>query len=130
MRTRRVIPAAIVALVVSAAVPRAQQPVQGPAIWRDFAATLQPGAAISLRLTSGQRVRATLLQVSGEAITIQPKTRVPVSPQQVAYGDIESIELQRTSGGIGIGKAVAIGLAVGAGAFLGLLMIAVASFSD
>jgi hypothetical protein len=130
MTRHRVLPALIVMLVVTGAVPRAQEPALGASIWREFAATLQPGAAITLRLTTGQRVNASLLQVSSEAITIQPRTRVPVPPQRVAYADIESLELRRTNGGIGIGKAVAIGAAVGAGAFLGLLMIALATLSD
>lgn len=129
MKTKGIVPLVISAFLVTAAVPRAQQ-VQGAEIWREFAATLQPGASISVRLTGGQRVKASLLRVSDEAITIQPQTRVPVPPQQVAYRDIESLELQRTGGGIGVGKAVAVGVAVGAGAFLGLLMIALATLSD
>lgn len=130
MKTKCIPAVVMIAVMATATAPRAQQ-VQGAAIWREFAATLQPGASIAVRLTSGQRVKATLLQVSDEAITIQLKTRVPVAPHQVAYADIESLELQRANGGgVGIGKAVAIGAAVGAGAFLGLLMIALASWAD
>ncbi len=126
MKTNGTAALVMIALIVTAAAPRAQE----PAVWREFAATLQPGAPITVRLTAGQRVKATLLQVSDDAITIQPATRVPVRPQQVAYADIESLELRRTGGGIGVGKAVALGVAVGAGAFLGLLMIALATLSD
>jgi hypothetical protein len=118
-----------VALLVATAAPRAQE-TASPAVWREFAATLQPGAAVVVRTTAGQRVKASLLQVSDEAITIQPKTRVPVPPQQVRYADIESIELQRANGGAGLARAVAIGAAVGAGAFLGLLLIFVAAIED
>ena len=130
MTTHGIVTALVIVLAVPFAAPRAQEPVEGAAIWRAFASTLQPGASISVRLTSGQRVRATLLQVSDEAITIQPKTRAPVPPQQVAYADIRSIELQRSNGGVGLGKAIAIGVAVGAGAFVGLLMIALAAVAD
>ena len=131
MKADGIIIAVIVAFLATIASPAAAQPpAPDAAIWREFAATLQPGAAVSVRLAGGQRLKATLLQVSDDGITIQPRTRVPVAPQQVAYADIRSIELQKASGGVGIGKAIAIGVAVGAGAFVGLLMIALAAVAD
>jgi|SRR6266850_6636751 len=98
-------------------------------VWRAFAEKLHVGFTVKVRLKDGTRVRATLLQVSSDSMTIQPKTRIPVEPQAVPFGTIESLDVDR-SNGIGVGKAVAIGVASAAGAFVGLMLIAFAVAGD
>ena len=130
MQTHTLARAAVAALLVLTLpfTAAAAQPASSPAeVWRDFARRLEPGASILVRTASGQRVKAALLQVTDDAITIQPKTRRSVPPQRVAFADIQSLEVQR-NGGLGVGKAVALGAAVGAGAFFALLALAVAAF--
>ena len=124
--------ASALALVVLLAAPRvgaAQTIVSAPDVWRDFAQRIDPGTTLKLRLTSGQRFKATLLQVSDVALILQPKTRIPVPPQQVAFADIESMEIDTTKG-VGVGKAIAVGVASAAGAFLGLMVLAFAVWGD
>ena len=64
---------------------------------------------------------ATLVGVRDNAMLVQPKTRIPVPIQAVPYQDV--IRIERTKPGIGTGKAVAIGVATGAGAFFGILAL-------
>ena len=94
-------------------------------IWRAFVEKLHVGSTLNVRLKDGTRVKATLLQVSPDAMTIQPRTRIPVDPQAVPYTAIESLDVDRRDG-IGVGKAIGIGVASAAGAFLGLMLIAFA----
>jgi hypothetical protein len=118
-----------IVLVVLLASPRlamAQQVAPSPDLWRNVAAKVTPGATVKLRLQDGTKLTAVLLQASDEAITIKPKTRVPVPPQRVEYTAIESIELEER-GGIGAAKAAAIGIVSGVGAFLGMLLVFVAT---
>src|SRR5688572_10997206 len=104
----------------------AQTPAQGD-VWRAFAERIDVGTRIRVRMRDGQRVTATLVQTSPEGLLLQPRTRLPVPVQRVAYDDIASIE-RDDARGIGAGKAVAIGVASGVGAFLGVLLIMIAAF--
>ena len=118
----------VLLIVVALLLPRTVT-AQGGAtadVWRDFAKQIAVGSELRVRLSNGQKFNATLVSATDEAMLLQPKTRQPVGVQRVPYGDVESLE-RRKDGGGGVGKAVAIGAAVGAGALLGLLaFIAVA----
>src|SRR5688500_13585366 len=105
---------------------QAQTPAPGE-VWRTFAERVEVGSRIRLRMRDGQRVTATLVQAGPDGLLLQPRTRTPVPVQRVAYDDILSIE-RDDARGIGAGKAVAIGVASGVGAFLGVLLILMASF--
>jgi hypothetical protein len=99
-----------------------------PDVWKTFASRIDVGAQLNVRLRDGQRFRATLIEAREDALLVQPKTRVPVPVQPVAYDAIVSLE--QAKGGIGAGKAVAIGVATGVGAFFGTLLIMLAAVSD
>lgn len=116
-------------LVALLAAPRAyaQATVAGPEIWRSFATRIEPGKTLKVRLTSGQRFKATLLQVSDGGLTVQPKTRAPVPPQIVPFADVASLEID-TGKGANVGKAIAIGAGVAAGAFFGLMALMFAAW--
>ena len=105
--------------------PFAQATLQ-PDVWRGFAQQIDVGARIKIRLDDGQRVVATLIQAGTDSLVVQPRTRVPVPVQRIAYDRIASIERDKP-GGIGAGRAVAIGVASGVGAFLGTLLILIAT---
>ena len=115
----RIIVAALIALLL--AMPAAAQDQGG--VWREFAARVDVGSELTVRLRDGQRFRATLIAVRDDAMLVQPKTRVPVPVQPVPYDAIQSLE-RRREGGIGPGKAAAIGVASGVGTFFALLLIA------
>ena len=103
----------------------AQTPPQSE-IWRAFAQKVDVGTRVKVRLDDGQRVVATLIEADADGVLLQPRTRVPVPVQRIAYDRIASLE-RDDARGIGAGKAVAIGVASGVGAFLGTLLILIAT---
>jgi hypothetical protein len=115
--------------VLLALPPQLHAQTVGPDIWRAFAEKLEPGKTLKIRLRHGPRFKATLLHVSPDVMTVQPKTRVAVPPQSVPFDRVESIEVDHSKG-IGIGKAVAIGAGVAAGAWLALMALAFAVWGD
>jgi len=90
-------------------------------MWRSFAERVDVGTELNVRLNNGRRFRATLVGVRDNAMMVQPKTRIPVPIQAVPYEDVMQIE--RTRSGIGAGKAVAIGVAAGVGAFFAVVAL-------
>jgi hypothetical protein len=96
-------------------------PRQDADIWRQYAVRLPIGSTVKIRTTDGERLTAVLLTVDDAGITVKPRTRIPVPAQQVAFGQLVQLELTRE--GWNIAKAAAIGGAVGAGVFLGLMML-------
>jgi hypothetical protein len=90
-------------------------------MWRSFAERIDVGTELNVRLNNGRRFRATLVGVRDNAMMVQPKTRIPVPIQAVPYEDVMQIE--RTRSGIGAGKAVAIGVAAGVGAFFAVVAL-------
>ena len=113
-------------LIITIATPSfAQTQAQGD-LWRAFAQKVEVGTRVKLRLDDGQRVVATLIEANADGLLVQPRTRVPVPVQRIAYERIVSLERDKGRG-IGAGKAVAIGVASGVGAFLGTLLILIAT---
>jgi uncharacterized protein (DUF2062 family) len=51
---------------------------------------------------------------------------VPEPPQRIRFGELDQLEPKQN--GSSVAKAVAIGAAVGAGTFLGILMLLAASW--
>ena len=99
------------------------------AVWRAFAERVDVGSSVRVRLHDGRKFTATLVQAQPGALLLQPKTRLPVPVQPVAYESIASIERVRNDG-VSAGKAAAIGVATGVGAFLATLFIFVAAIDD
>lgn len=90
-------------------------------VWRNFAEHIEIGTELNVRTNDGRHFRATLVGTRGTAMLVQPKTRIPVPVQTVPYDTVTRIE--RTRPGLGAGKAVAIGVATGVGAFFGILAL-------
>jgi len=97
-------------------------------VWKTFAGRMDVGVELNVRLRNGQKFRATLIDAREDVLLLQPKTRIRVPVQPVAYDAIASLE--RVKGGIGAGKAVAIGVATGVGAFFGTLLLILAAAGD
>ena len=114
----------LIALVVPSGAG-AQAPVD---VWKTFAGRIDVGTELNVRLRNGQKFRATLLDAGEDVLLLQPKTRIPVPAQPVAYEAIVSLE--RAKRGIGAGKAVAIGVATGVGAFFGIFLTILAVWGD
>lgn len=124
-------------LVVVAIGPTAAQPPDNAvaqaadtaSVWRTFASRIEVGAPIKVSLGTGQTFKATLVDARPDVLLVQPKTRVAVPVQPIAYDAIVSIERERP-GGIGGGKAALIGVASGAATFFGILFIMLAAIDD
>jgi hypothetical protein len=112
---------ALIAIVLMIPAAASAQPANGD-IWRTFAQRLDVGSDVMVRLQNGQRFRATLIEARADALVLQPRTRRPLPVQPVAYEAITSLERHENRGG-GVGKAIGIGAAVGAGTFLAILAI-------
>jgi S1-C subfamily serine protease len=122
----------VIALFVAAmlgAQPVLAQVSDTAGLWRAFAEKVEVGSSLKVRLHDGRKFTATLVQAQPGALLLQPKTRVPVAVQPVPYESIVSIERVR-NGGIGAGKAAAIGVATGVGAFFATLLIFIAAIDD
>jgi hypothetical protein len=116
-------------LIAALALPGAAA-AQVPAdVWRTFAEKVEVGSEVRVRLTDGQRFRAVMVAAGQDALMLQPKTRVPVPVQAVPYAAIASLERSGQSG-VGAGKAAAIGIATGVGAFFATMAIILAVVSD
>ena len=113
-------------IVVALAAPAAAQTPSNPDVWRTFAGRIEVGSRVKVRLADGQRFSATLIEASPGDLVIQRRTRVPVPVQRVPYEAIVSLERDEARG-MGAGKAIAIGVASGVGAFLGILLVLGAS---
>ena len=97
-------------------------------VWRSFAERVDVGTELNVRLNDGHHMRATLVGVRADAVLLQPKTRIPVSIQAVPYDSIVRMEPRKA--GHSAGKAVAIGVATGVGAFFGIMLLIVAAVAD
>ena len=80
-------------------------------------------------MKAGRGLKGTLMVVEPDAIVVKPKTRVARPERRLSYTDIEFVEVQERSG-TNIAKAAVIGVATGAGAFFGLMLVAFAIIDD
>ncbi|MEO8256371.1 MAG: hypothetical protein ABI868_03410 [Acidobacteriota bacterium] len=94
---------------------------QDDEIWRQYAAHLPIGSAIRIRTTGGERLTAVLLTVDDSGLTVKPRTRIPEPARHFPFRGLAQLELARD--GSNLAKAAAIGGGVGAGVFLGLLLL-------
>jgi hypothetical protein len=119
---------AILAMLFVLLAPTSVDAQAQPDVWKTFASRLDVGVQLNVRLRNGERFRATLIDARDDVLLVQPKTRIPVPVQPIAYDAIVSLE--QVKGGIGAGKAVGIGVASGVGAFLGTLLLIFATIGD
>jgi hypothetical protein len=103
----------------------AQTAAPDTALIASYVKALPIGSRVRVTLTSGDRLRGTLMKVTDDEVVLQEHARVPESPRPLAMQTIRSVEPERPGGA---GRAIAIGAAVGAGAFLGLLAL-IAAFA-
>ena len=92
------------------------------ALIADFVRKIPVGSRVRVGLADGRTVRGTLMRGDTDPIVIQRRTRVPESPLEIKVADVRTIELDQPTGSSG--KTIAIGVAAGAGAALGVLLIA------
>jgi hypothetical protein len=93
-----------------------------PGYWYSYAEKLPIGATVRLRTTDGKRHTAILTVVDRDGITVESRTRIPEPARRVTYDQIRQLEL-KTANGASMAKAAAVGAAIGAGTFIGLLAL-------
>lgn len=86
----------------------------------DYVQRIPAGTRVRVELVNGQRVRGTLMRADESSVLVNPATRIPEPPVEVAVADLRAVEPERSSG---IGKVVAIGAAAGAAATFGVLLL-------
>jgi hypothetical protein len=113
----------------SAAGPRIAQapaaPVQDNATLADYVQRLATGSKVRVERTDGTSLRGTLMNATPQSILVQKNTRVPERPVEIPLDQLTRVTLDN---GSSMGKTVAIGVASGVGATLGLLLILAAAF--
>ena len=97
-----------------------------PAYWYSYAQKLPIGATVRVRTTDGTRRNAVLALVDRDGITVELKSRIPEPARRISYDQIQQLELK--TNGSSIAKAAAVGSAIGAGTFLGLLALVFSSW--
>ena len=95
----------------------------------DYVQRLPMGSKVRVERTDGTTLRGTLMQTSDASIVVQKSTRIPEPPVAIPIGELARVTTE-SGGGIGAGKAAAIGIASGVGAFFAILAIAFAAGGD
>jgi len=96
---------------------------------RAYVQKLPIGSPVKVTPRTGKPVKGILMVVDDEAIVVKPRTRIPRPEQRFALADVDFVELEPRNGG-SIAKAVGIGVASAAGAFLTLILVTVAVVDD
>jgi len=89
---------------------------------------LAVGSRVKVTRMDGHDVRGTLMKATEAAVIVQRRTRVPEPPVTVPLEEVRAVEIEPASGNAG--RTIAIGVAAGAGAALGVLLILAAIFAD
>jgi hypothetical protein len=91
--------------------------------------SLPVGSHVKVALRDGERIDAVLVAADDSGVLLQPRTRIPEPERHVDISEIATIELH-TSHGMGVGKAILIGVAAGGAAILTILFVAIATGWD
>ena len=94
----------------------------------EYVQKLPVGARVRVHLHDGGRKRGTLMDATSERLVVQPRTRIPEPPLQIPLDRVIAVEVE--SGNGGIGRAIGIGIAVGAGTFFGVMLLLAAIYAD
>ncbi len=101
-----------------------QQTASEATAWQTVAAAIPLGSKVKIQTTSGQRMSGTLMRVGEDGVLLKKNTRRPAPAVTVSFAGMARLE-RDTNKGFSIGKAIAVGLAAGAGVILGMFAIAV-----
>lgn len=122
MRTRFV--ASMMMIALAAAPVCAQERAMETAAWQSLAATLQPGTFVEVRLKDGAHFKGTLMQRSADRVVVKPRTRVPVPAREIAFADLESIDVAKRGMSPGMKVLIGVGASLATIAVIGLVALA------
>ena len=92
--------------------------------WRQVAEAIPLGSKVRIQTLDSKRVSGTLMRVDGASVMIKRNTRRPEPAVTINLADVAKIERDHGGRGGSVGKAIAIGVATGAGVILSLFLIA------
>jgi hypothetical protein len=107
--------------------PAAPARVVDPELMADYVRQLPVGSRVKINRTNGAVVHGTLMKRDTDPIVVQRRTRLPEEPLTIPVRDILALELESDAP---VGRTIAIGIASGAGATLGVLLLLAAIFAD
>ena len=96
---------------------------QEAADWHKVAEAVPLGTKVKVQTVDGHRISGTLMRVDSAGLLVKRNTRYPEPAASVTFANIAKIERQK-EGGVNVAKAIAIGIASGAGAMLTLILFA------
>jgi hypothetical protein len=103
--------------------PTSAVAAQEASTWQAVAASIPLGSRVKIQTLRGDRISATLMSVGSDGVMVKENARRPVPAETIAFADLARIERDHGNGA-NVGKAIAIGIAAGAGVILGLFAIA------
>jgi len=106
-----------------------QPGVVNTAAMAEYVQKIPAGSRVRVERVDGSSFRATLMKAGEHSIMVQKNTRVPEPPIDIPMAQIARVTVDN-GGGSSTGKAVAIGIASGVGAFFAILAIAFAASGD
>jgi hypothetical protein len=105
---------------VVAAEPRSDQRGSDSTLMADYVQRLPAGSRVRAVLADGQTLHGTLMRATDTTLVLQPRTRVPEPPIQLAIEKVASVELEPASS---TGKAIAVGIVSGAAGTLAVFLV-------
>ena len=118
---KSVLASILILMLASTAATDAQARVS-PDVWRQVAQKMPIGSFVKVQTTSRDRLEGVLFVVDEAGIIVKPRTRIPEPARRVRFDQIDDLRLDTHRRGLG--KAAAIGAAIGGGALLVMLLIA------
>ncbi len=100
-----------------------QEASQEAAAWKTVAAAIPLGSKVKIQTNTSDRMSGTLMSVGPDALMLKKNARLPEPAVSIPFADIARLERHHDNG-LNVGKAIAVGLAAGAGVVLGLFAIA------
>jgi hypothetical protein len=103
--------------------PGAAQPVQTSrsGVIADYAQKLPAGSDVKVELTNGKSLEGTLMSATETSLVVQRNTRIPEPPVTITLADVARVTLETAHSNPA--RSIAIGVASGAGAAVGAILI-------
>jgi hypothetical protein len=108
--------------------PAAGLQLADPALVASYVKQLPIGSRVRVGLTGGARIKGTLMTSNDREIVVQPRTRIPEPPLQIAMDRIVAVELE-TNSNSNLGRTIGVGVAAGVGGTLAVFLVLAAIFA-
>lgn len=99
------------------------------AVLADYVQRLPPGSFVKVERAGRRTLRGTLMKATSSTVVVQPRTRIPEPPVEVALSEVLNV-VPDTPRSANIAKAIVAGAAAGAGAALAAFFIILSVYED